>query len=803
MAPDIGKIKSNISLMADQGATEEEIDIYVASEGTSAAELSTAPSPAAPAARPTNEVLQEMIVNKRPLPEIEEFLKSTGNDPSGMMGAIQADMGFRAKNPNFTGERGAVTLPKMNPAAKAPPQEQAAESEGPSIIQGGMNSILEGFIPNLSNNSRGFDAAVANGWNALTGDEEFAPREAFDTAYEQTERDKEAFSKNHRGIDLAAKTTGFTGAFALPATKFLQGGKYGASALKSGVINGAATGAGYGALTGLLNPTGSGRLENVVSGAAVGTVLGGLAAPVIRGVTGAGQWLSQVAPPLDNLTTGIQATIARLRGEAPEVPRSLRQAQRVISKGMEGTNISTGMGTGNVPMTAQSVTDEITRRADQGMPAMPADLAEPFRRRTERALRGLGPMATSARERLAARQASQGSRISQRVQEEMGAVADPIRTAELITKRASDAAEPAYREAYDAGVVITPEIQKLIDSPAFQSSIGQARTNILNRGGDPENIGVFQDAAGQASLGTAPTLEAMDNVISTVRGDVARDAFGNQIRNRSISAEQSAVGDLDALLRKQNGLYNNAKTNFADEMAIKDALASGSKVGKMSGHELNAYIRNTPEHAREAWMLGAGTATADKAVVAGQKPTADVSMAVRRDLGLSGAGQASSLGDNVKVTALDEMSGNTGMMSRLDDKLESEAQGFKTFNEAYGGSKTAEKLGIGEDIMAGVTRSFRDILFANPIAAAGSLMSGMGNANLLKFSGEVQEQIAKILTETNPATVQEAFQAIEARAAKDDNFKQLLNRAGVQLSRLTSTGLSGQNGDPFVLSEDQ
>ena len=796
MAPDIGKIKSNISLMADQGATEEEIDIYVASEGTSAAELAAVPSPApveAPA-RPHNEVLQEMITGQKPLGEIEAFLRSTGNDPSGQMDAIAADMKFRKDNPNYTGARGAIDLPKANPAAKA-------STEVPSLNDGINASFLEGLIPNLSNNVRGVGGVLGNGIRTLVNGDEWDPAGAFQSQYDKATADDAAFEEAHPIIDNVSAASGFGAGFALPATKLLQGAKYGESALKSGVVNGAVTGAGYGALSGLLNPSGAGRLENGAYGAGGGTVLGAAAAPVIRGATGVAEWAGRVAPPIGRMASDIQATVARLRGQAPEIPLAERHAQRVIAGDMQGNKIATGMGTGDTPMTASTVTDEITRRTDQGMPAMPADLSDQLRRRTSWALQGQGPMATAARTRLAARQANQGSRVRQRVQEELGSAVDPIKAAEDIARKASDEATPNYQQAYAEGVVITPEIQAAMQAPVFKQGLKQAYENIQNRGGNPEELGMFMDEAGELTLGNAPSLEAMDQVIRTIRGDVKRDAFGKAMTDTKTGAEQAAAGNLDALLRGQNDAYDVAKSTFADDMAIKDAMARGGDVGKMSGHEINANIRNTPVHAQEAFMAGAGTATADKAVTVGQRPTADVSQAIRKDLGFSGAGMAAAPGDAVKIDAIEQMSGRPGMMSRLDDKLESEAQGYKTFNEAYGNSKTVARDDLDKDIMSGVGRAARDITFGQPIAAITSLLTGLGTNGGFGFRKEVQEYVAKIMTDTNPASIQEAFKAIEARAAKDEGFKALLNRAGIQLSRLSTTALGGADGDPFVPQE--
>jgi hypothetical protein len=782
---EVDRIKANMRSMRSQRATEADLDEYAEALGITPEDLGGSPrasAPTAPPLRPHNEVLQEMIGSQRPLNEISDFLTSIGDDPSQHMDAIKADMDFRAANPDYKGPRGNINLPKAPPTAR----------EAPSLNDGINASFLEGLIPNLSKNVRGVGGVLGNGLRTVFNGDYWAPREAFQRQYDAATEDDKAFEEAYPNIDNLSAMTGFGAGFALPVTKLAPR----ASPLKSAALNGAATGALYGGLTGALNPTGAGRAENAAWGAIGSAGLGTVLSQAPKAISATGSFARRNIPGFDAALLPVANVFNRALKRSPSASAPVQQARRIVGKDIADS----ASGTPSRRMTPAAVSQEVANRSDMGMPAMPADLSAELRSRTAWALKGNGPMATAARTRLADRQANQGLRVRQSIQEELGSAVDPIAAAQAISRKASAEAAPNYRQAYAEGIVITPEIQQHLDTPAVQNNLAQARNNILNRGGSPDEMGLIVDSAGNVSMGQSPTLEAMDNVISTVRGDTPRDAFGNPIKSRSISAEQAAVGNLDALLRQQNKAYDTAKATFADDMAIRDAMARGADISKMTGHEINANVRNTPTHAQEAWMTGAGTALSDKASTGGQNSGTNVAQAIRKDLGLPYEGLKKASGDTVKIDAIEAMSGKPGMLSRLDDKLGMEDEGYQTFSSAYRafGSPEKSRSPIGP----------MDALQAAGSLAGGHVVSALasvllrGNPNgTARFKRDVQESIAEILTKSNSQEVQQAMELIGQQAATDAQFAAALNSVGVQVSRLGALTFGGANGDPYAPTE--
>ncbi|MEH6757737.1 MAG: hypothetical protein V7676_09505 [Parasphingorhabdus sp.] len=571
-----------------------------------------------------------------------------------------------------------------------------------------------------------------------------------------------------------------------------------AASLPNAALNASANGALYGGIGGALNESGDGRLQNAAGGAIGGAVGGAVLAPLLRGGMATGTFARQNIPGVDQAVSSVGNVFNKMANRAPDRPAAQQQAQRIIADEMGNGTIATGMGTGSVPLTAETVTDEIAKRDLMGIPAMPADLSEQLRRITSWSLQGRGAMTTKARAALGERQAKQGQRIRDHVQSELGPAVDPIKAVDDIRYRASAEAAPNYRQAYNEGMTVSTEMQEIMKTPAFKQEAAKAFKEIRDYGGNPKDFGFIQRPDGSVDFGETPSLEAIDMIIKKIRMDIPRNPLTGrpELDSSNFRASGMASG-LDEEARKGSPLFDTAKSKYADEMAIRDALEQGQNVGKMSGHEIAASTRAMPEHAQEAWITGARTSLADNAVAAGQKPTANVAQNTRNKVGLSGAGSAASPGDVVKVDAIENLTGKPGSMGRLDDRLEAEDQGFKTFSEAFLNSKTNARESLDENLMAGITQTGRDLLFGNIASAVGGVLFRGTAKGSFKFKQDVQDSIAEILTETKPDNIKAAFEAIQQRAAHDRKFSALLNKAGVQVSRLSATQLGGADGDPI------
>jgi len=379
------------------------------------------------------------------------------------------------------------------------------------------------------------------------------------------------------------------------------------------------------------------------------------------------------------------------------------------------------------------------------------------------------------------------------VQDELGQAVDPIQAAEDINRRASDAAGPGYRQAYAQPMVLTPEIESIMRTPAFQEALPQAVRNIRNAQRNPTELGFRLHPDGSIEGANTLSVEGFDQVIRAMRdsASAAMDTSGFRPRNTTNSVHiDNRRRDLQRLIGEQNEPYRDVVANYADEMAIRDALGNGQDVAKLTGPEIAGQMRDMPQHAQEAWMTGARTALADGAVQFGQKhENANVAQRVRQGLGLSGAGSYAAPGDVAKLQAIEATSGRPGVLNRLDDRLEAEDRGFKTFAETFGNSKSYGRQAYDEAIYGGDAKVAAKFLTGRVIDGTMDLLFRGRGAG--RFKQAVQERVAEVLTTANPADVTEAMAAIQRRAETDRAFNASLQRAGIKLGQITALQAAG------------
>jgi hypothetical protein len=324
----------------------------------------------------------------------------------------------------------------------------------------------------------------------------------------------------------------------------------------------------------------------------------------------------------------------------------------------------------------------------------------------------------------------------------------------------------------------------------------------------PEGVPHVATPEGVYTMGQQPTFEAFDQVGRTLNKSIPRSELtGRPILDNESGGINDVMRTLDGYLKRNNDAYRVAKADFADDMAIRDAMERGGALPKLTGPEINAQLRSMPRHAQEAWMAGGRTALADVATNAGVTPTANVAQRVRQATGLSGAGNPA-LGDTAKLQAIETMSGRPGVINRLDQRLEGEDQAFKTFNESFGNSKTAPRQAMDETMSGEALQAGKHLLHGNIAGAVTSMLLKGNPQGTMRFKQAVQDRIAEIMTAANPQSAREAMDAIVQRAQSDASFRQLLHNAGIKPAALLSAQAASMDAraepleDPVDYTED-
>lgn len=585
--------------------------------------------------------------------------------------------------------------------------------------------------------------------------------------------EQKSYDKEHPALAWGSTLTGVGLGLAAPVGKAVTVASRGRR-----MIQGAKVGAAYGAASGAgegntLAERGGNAATSAAIGATVGTGLVPLSDSAVAIGRSARQNIPGVEPAIRTMANVPRAILQKFGvGSGPIQPgqRAVEQADRMAAKAMNEGNISLGSGQPGPSASPASILAEQQRRQAMSVPAMPADITEPMRDLTSWASRGAGPGQTAVREAVRARKAGEGARARQHVTETMGPLEDPILALEKQQAATRTAAAPGYEAAYAKPMVLTPEIQEIMKTPAFADAMEPAVRNIRNAKKDPKALGFTMNPDGSVMQSSILSTEGFDQVIRAMRANGRKAAEINQItgavKNTTDSVHINArAGDLKAELANQNGPYKEVTERYADEMAQADAMRRGGDIAKLTGPEISAQSRAMPENAQEAWATGARSALADEASAYGAKfPNGDITAQVRKGLG-----------DDTKQAAIEQMGGNTGAVPRLQDRLEAEAQGNIVFKEVEGNSRTAGRQQIDADMDAQMG-NLSNLSTPGMVRSAMNFMTRNATA---QFKTDVKARIGSIVTETNPATVAELMQEIAKQAQKDRDFATLLQKSGI------------------------
>jgi len=621
------------------------------------------------------------------------------------------------------------------------------------------------------------------------------------------------FAKSNPIAKKSSTAAGFVGGLLLPAGKVSKGAN-----LVNRMAHGAAVGGAYGAVSGAgEGETLDERTDNAGRSAAIGATIGSLATPVLNGLSKAGSLAARYVPGVDaaarRLSRIPKAVLARAGiGTGPSVPgdRARQHGDRMLAGAMREGSIRTGYGTTGPAASPETIAAEVARRNRLGVPAMPADTTEALRNVAGWAGRGVGPGQRRVQEALASRQAAAANRVRQHITDELGDAVDPIRQVEMISASAKSRAAPLYEQAYRQPMVITPEIGGIMQTPAFRDAVPHAVRNIRNAQRDPEGLGFrFMPMARNAASSLPPNLphvmtpegvivldrnlstEGFDQVIRAMRDNAdrvaERDALTGRVRHNTDSVHINArASDLAHALKAQNPAYRDATAGYADAMAQREAMIRGQDMAKLTGTELAAQARQIPDHAQEAWAIGARSALANDASEFG----------ARYPMGNAAANTRRALGDESKQAVIGNLTGNTGAVRNLGDRLEAEEQAYGTWQEVYGNSRTAARQETDRDMDRALKVSTSGAFTPRGvIQGAVDYLVGHG---LPKFRNEVKARIAQIVTETNPATVRELMDQVAAQAERDASFADLLHRSGVIGAKAAGASVQPAENAPEV-----
>lgn len=466
-------------------------------------------------------------------------------------------------------------------------------------------------------------------------------------------------------------------------------------------------------------------------------------------------------------TVPVVAGVSKLPVAAADVSKSVLQgspglARRIIAKAIrEDMN------------TPESVGDAISDAHTNGVPMALGDTGENVRGLLAASSRASGIGRTVVRDALESRQAALVDRITSHIERDLGPVANPHQVADDLMTKARDAAAPLYDAAYarPGAVEFVQKVGSLLNRPSMEKALGKAYRIAQEEGRDPEALGFQLDKDGKVSLSDTVTLGAddagnltmsrdpittkgpswqtldyikrgMDDVIEGYRdptsGKLNLDTEGRAINN----TQRSFISAVDAA----NPDYAAARKAWSGPVSGINAMNLGRKALRMTADDLEARMRDMTPFEKTMFSTGIRRAMAE--TVQSKGDTADIVHAL--------------VGTGKKRAMLARAFGDRQQFQRFVDTLSQEKEGWRSFKQALGGSPTAANIKDDQALEAGAMAA--DFVTGGlPVATATTkAIKFLG----VKLSEKAQQQIAALLSNTDPAAIRELAAELRSQAEK-------------------------------------
>lgn len=543
--------------------------------------------------------------------------------------------------------------------------------------------------------------------------------------YAHSLRDQEGadtkFSEQHPIVDTGAKFAGGAAAMvpfvaAAPALFGAAGGigtRIGAGAASGALLGGADAG------------IRSGDLWDTAKGIGVGGVLGG-ALPIAGAITsGVGRGILGHFRARSNPEGYADSQIARAVMESGKTPAAL--GQEVADANAAGQPFTLADALGN---SGQRMLSTVARAPGEGR--------------------------TAAVQFAESRQAGQGGRVGEIIDQGLGAGNTARQTTDQLTETARRESAPFYQKALDQKPVWNERLQQFFDDPVTNAGLREGvavqRLESLAAGKkfDPSDYAITHfNEAGDPVLGAVPNMRTInlikkgwDNQLEAYRDGTTGKLMLDE-KGRALDAvRRSFLKEVDAV----NPDYAKARALYAGPAQVRDAVTAGAQAATRGRAADNvARFKALTAPSQQGYRSGYADTVVGKAERAAE-----------------GANKARPLTSQKARTELGELSLHQGpvqpgALDPLQQRLAREQTMFKTNAKVLGGSDTTQNLND-EAAMAVDPHLIKNVLTGNWHGALGSVLSA-GHTALTGNTAPVRAAIgAKLLDQgVTPSSLEKAI----------------------------------------------
>jgi hypothetical protein len=498
----------------------------------------------------------------------------------------------------------------------------------------------------------------------------------------------------------------------------------------------------------------------------------------IGGVLGAG--IGGVAPTAMQVASGVASPILS-NVRARWNPQGFAETQ--VARGV--------MESGRAP---QQIMREVVDANAAGQPFTVADaMGHSGQRMLSTVARAPGAGRTAAVEFLENRQAGQGARLTQQVDDALGSSGTARKSADELISMARNESSPFYKKALERNAVWSERLQEFFDDPVTKRGLREGievqrlESLALGKKFDPKDYAITNfNEAGDPIISGVPNMRTInlvkkgfDNILEGYRDSTTGRLMLDE-RGRAIDAvRRSFLSEVDSI----NPDYKRARQLFSGPAQVRDAITTGGEaVSRGRAADNLAQFNLMGDAQKQGHRIG----YADKLAERFERPAQGTNKArtltsdkAQAELGAQSLYQGPEL---------------PGRADQLNRRLARENTMFDTRQKALGGSNTKENFA--DDDVMGIDPTIIGQLFTGNFTGAARSALTAGSNLLTGNTPAVREHVARILLQrgqngASPQQIQSMIDDAMRRIERMQVVARMIGRGGSAGLAVTPSAISG------------
>jgi hypothetical protein len=426
---------------------------------------------------------------------------------------------------------------------------------------------------------------------------------------------------------------------------------------------------------------------------------------------------------------------------------------------------------------------------NSGKPYALADIGPNTRAYLDAASLIPSPAKQAAKKFLEQRDKGISARLTSDLQDAFGTKASFFDEFNALKTARTELGKKMYANAFNKQVPVNKELTDLLGRPSVQQAYTRGINIAQEKGIKVPNVVV--NAQGQLVTQDNKLVNAvdteflhyvkmgLDDLVYT--GKSPSSGIGNTQLNSIKDTRSQFLNYID----RNNPSYKSARNYWADDTATMDAMQSGRTFLKSNPDQLKADIKKMSTSEKEAFRLGAMSDLIER--VGGQSTDTVVPMTSNVARNLLKDPKRAAL---IKATFPDNELGQT-KFNQFIKNFQTEMEMKTTSGQVLAGSQTAARQEAAKAVRGTIAQEAPNIDAQNLIFNALKMDATQMNEQQLKSTAN---EVVKILTETDPARLQQIARELTTRRPSEI-VSDVLTRGGRGLiSPYTTGGVAGKFG---------